>query len=74
MTRPERHVQERVGPGGTSLRPAYSRIQPGRGRGQADGASKPLVEGTVHVSGRAAAEAVRILSAELSALASAEVG
>eukprot|EP00969_Alexandrium_andersonii_P335383 14822635-Alexandrium_andersonii.AAC.1 len=67
-------VQERAGAVGASLRPAFARIQPGRGSGQTDGGPQPLVERTVQVAGRAAADAVRLRTAEFSTIAAAVDG
>eukprot|EP00969_Alexandrium_andersonii_P321859 14221147-Alexandrium_andersonii.AAC.1 len=58
-------VQERVAAAATSLRPAFARIQPGRGRGQTDAGAQTLVECTERIAGEAAAEALRLLSGEL---------
>eukprot|EP00969_Alexandrium_andersonii_P169688 7501418-Alexandrium_andersonii.AAC.1 len=67
-------VRERVGTLATSLRPAFARIQPGRGRGQTEAGAQALVECTVRISGAGAAEALRMLTGELSAIAARAAG
>eukprot|EP00969_Alexandrium_andersonii_P084485 3726149-Alexandrium_andersonii.AAC.1 len=62
-------VQERVATLATPLRPAFARIQPGRGGGQTDAGAQTLVERTVRIAGGAATEALRLLAGELAALA-----
>eukprot|EP00969_Alexandrium_andersonii_P345367 15266418-Alexandrium_andersonii.AAC.1 len=62
-------VQERIAAAATFLRPTFSRIQPGRGRGQTGAGAQTLVECTAQIAGGAAAEALRLLSGELATIA-----